>query len=338
MSTRQRARVADAVYARTRDGHSDAGNPVSDVGHIPVLLDEVIDALGPSSGETFADGTSGRGGHALAIAERLAPGGRLIVNDMDPGNAAFASERVRAGVSGVNVATEVGNFADLPRKFTEQRVLRSTVSSWIWASRPTRWTTRNRGFSFMRDGALDMRYDRSIGVSASEFLAMVSEAELESVLREYGEERQARRIARKLVEIREESPITSTSQLASIVAGAVGGRAGHGRIHPATRVFQALRIAVNDELASLRSILESIGRSCAATKRGTGTPWLARGARIAVISFHSLEDRPVKRAFAELEERGLATRLTRRPVTAGEDEVKSNPRSRSAKLRAIRIE
>lgn len=297
----------------------------------------MIDALDPSPGETFVDGTSGRGGHALAIASRMAPGGTIIINDMDPGNAEFATERVREGAAGVNVVTHSGNFADLPRKLTEQNLaIDGLLLDLGFAS--NQMDEADRGFSFMRKGELDMRYDRSIGVSAREFLATVSEAELESVLREYGEERQARRIARKLVETRDESPITNTSQLASIVAGAVGGRAGHGRIHPATRVFQALRIAVNDELASLRSILESIGRSCAATRRGTGTPWLSHGARIAVISFHSLEDRQVKRAFAGLEERGLATRLTRRPMTAGEDEVKSNPRSRSAKLRAIRIE
>ena len=306
-------------------------------GHIPVLLDEVVNALDPSPGETFVDGTTGRGGHASAIARRLNPGGTIILNDLDPANVEHTRARVRSEVEGVTILTQQGNFADIPRKFTEQNVvIDGLLLDLGFAS--TQMDDAARGFSFQREGALDMRYDRSIGLSAAEFIETISEAELESILREYGEERSARRIARKLVEARSQSPITTTSRLASVVASAVGGRSAHGRIHPATRTFQALRIAVNDELASLRSILESIGRSCAASKRGTGTHWLAPGARIAVIGFHSLEDRPVKRAFAQLEERGLATRLTRRPITPSEDEIARNPRSRSAKLRAVRIE
>jgi len=246
-----------------------------------------------------------------------------------------ASARV-SGLEDISVSGFLGNFADFPRKLVEQSIqVDGLLLDLGFAS--TQMDDGERGFSFMNDGPLDMRYDRTAGVSAAEYLASVPEDELTSIFREYGEEQQARRIARKLVEYREKSPISLTSELASIVAGAVVGRAAHGRIHPATKVFQALRIAVNDELASLRSVLESIGRSCAASKRGTGKTWLRSGSRIAVISFHSLEDRPVKQAFSELVGRGLAERITRKPLAATEEEVAANPRSRSAKIRAIRV-
>lgn len=309
---------------------------MNDVGHIPVLLEEVVRVLDPSPGETMADGTSGRGGHATALASRLAPGGAIHLNDLDPENLETASARVRGAGEGVEVVSHHGNFAQLPRTCVEQSVkLDGFLLDLGFAS--TQMDRGERGFSFTNDGPLDMRYDTSSGPSAAEFVRDVSEEELVSILREYGEEPQAKRIARKLVEYRAQTPIVQTSQLAQVVASAVVGKAAHGRIHPATRAFQALRIAVNDELASLRSVLESVGRSAASVKRGTGQTWLSSGARIAVISFHSLEDRIVKRSFAELEDRGLCERITKKPLVASEEERTDNPRSRSAKLRAIRI-
>lgn len=301
-----------------------------------MLLSEVLDVLAPKPGETMADGTSGRGGHAAEIAKRVAPGGTIVLNDLDDGNLAYARDRVVAASPDAEVVALLGNFAEVPRTMIEQgRRVDGLLLDLGFSS--TQMDTADRGFSFMRDGPLDMRYDRASGVSAAEYLASVPEDQLADILRQYGEEPRARVIARKLVEHREHAPIQTTSEFARIVADAVGGRASHGRIHPATKAFQALRIAVNDELASLRSVLESVGRSCAASKRGTGQAWLEPGARIVVISFHSLEDRLVKRSFADLVSRGLAAHLTRKPAEAGEAEVTGNPRSRSAKLRAIRI-
>jgi len=300
-----------------------------------VLLSEVLGILAPMPGETVADGTSGRGGHASAIAQKLSPGGTIVLNDLDAENLQASSELVRASAERIEIVCVNGNYAGLPRTMIEQsRLLDGFLLDLGFSS--TQMDNGERGFSFMNDGPLDMRYDRSAGISAAEYVASAPEDQLVSILREYGEERQAKRIARKLVEARAQAPIARTSEFAEIVASAVGGRAAHGRIHPATKAFQALRIAVNDELASLRSVLESVGRSCAATKRGSGQAWLASGARIAVISFHSLEDRIVKRSFAELVSRGLAEHISRKPMEASAEETTDNPRSRSAKLRAIR--
>jgi 16S rRNA (cytosine1402-N4)-methyltransferase len=207
-----------------------------------------------------------------------------------------------------------------------------------------------RGLSFQREGPLDMRFDPSSPVTAAELVESLPEAELARILREYGEEPGARRIARKLVEARSAGPISTTGQLAQLVRSVAGRRPERGGIDPATRTFQALRIAVNDELGSLTALLEAVRVGARRSRlaetdsppnatRGADKPrsWLRPGARVAIISFHSLEDRPVKRAFAEVVSEGLAVRLTGKPRAAGEEEVWRNPRARSAKLRAIRI-
>ena len=283
----------------------------------------------------MADGTSGRGGHATALASRLAPGGAIHLNDLDPENLETASARVRGAGEGVEVVSHHGNFAQLPRTCVEQSVkLDGFLLDLGFAS--TQMDRGERGFSFTNDGPLDMRYDTSSGPSAAEFVRDVSEEELVSILREYGEEPQAKRIARKLVEYRAQTPIVQTSQLAQVVASAVVGKAAHGRIHPATRAFQALRIAVNDELGALDALLEAVRRTAAGA--GASAPWLKPGARVAIMTIHSLEDRPVKRAFKDVVSRDLADALTRStPVTAGDEETARNPRARSAKLRAIRL-
>ncbi len=179
----------------------------------------------------------------------------------------------------------------------------------------------SRGFSFMREGPLDMRYDASVGSSAAELVNGLPEDELASILREYGEEREAGRV--------------STAQRLAGIVRSVCGRSGGG-IDPATRTFQALRIAVNDELGSLHGLLRAVERAAQSVAAGSAS-WLAPGGRVAVISFHSLEDRPVKRAFASLVDRGLACSLTRGHVGPGDAEVEANPRARSAKVRAIAI-
>jgi 16S rRNA (cytosine1402-N4)-methyltransferase len=194
-----------------------------------------------------------------------------------------------------------------------------------------------RGFSFMRDGPLDMRLDPGSPITAGELVNTMPERELAELIRDLGEEPpdMARRIAAKVVSERKAAPIETTGRLASVVRSAIPtARAFASSIHPATRTFQALRIAVNDELGNLERLLGAVGRAAVAVSQGRAA-WLAPGARVGIISFHSLEDRPVKLRFAELVERGLATALTRKPVTATEEEIAANPRARSAKFRAI---
>ena len=226
-----------------------------------------------------------------------------------------------------------GNFADAPRRSVEAGLSVDVVLVDLGFS-SNQVEAGERGFSFQRDGPLDMRLDPTSPMTAAELIASASEAELARILREYGEEPAAARIARKLVELRRSTPISTTGQLADIVRSVLGRRPGP--IDPATRTFQAVRIAVNDELGSLASLLAEIERG--AGRAAAGAPsWIKSGARVAVISFHSLEDRLVKQSFAGLVSRGVAAAITRKPVGAGEAEVVSNPRARSAKLRGIRV-
>jgi 16S rRNA (cytosine1402-N4)-methyltransferase len=300
-------------------------------GHIPVLLDEVLAALEPRAGEVYADATAGLGGHAWAVAGRLGPTGTVVLNDADPANLARSGERLAA--AGPRVITIRGNFADLPRRLTEAGLAVDLLLADLgFAS--TQVDDPGRGFSFRRDGPLDMRMDPESPATAAELVNTLPERELADLIREFGEEKNARAIASKLVAARAREPILSTARLAEIVRSAFGGR--EQRIDPATRTFQALRIAVNDELGSLQSLLRSVALGAEAVAAGRAA-WLRPGARIAVIGFHSLEDRPVKRAFADLVAKGLATVMDRRPVRASEAEVGDNARARSAKLRAVRL-
>ena len=302
-------------------------------GHVPVLLDEVLAALDPRAGETYVDCTAGLGGHAAAVAERVGPGGTVVLNDLDPQNLARAGERVRAA-GGPAVVEVRGNFADLPRAMVERGIRGDMVLADLgFAS--TQVDDPARGLSFRRDGPLDMRMGPDLPVTAAELVATLPEGELADLIKRFGEERHARAVARKVVAARQESPIETTRQLAEIVRSAIPRARGAGpQIDGATRTFQALRIAVNDELGSLESWLGAVVRAAA---RPSEDGWLAPGARVAVIAFHSLEDRPVKRAFASLVERGLAGHAMRGVVRAGEGEVGQNPRARSAKLRAVRL-
>ncbi|HVZ93611.1 MAG TPA: 16S rRNA (cytosine(1402)-N(4))-methyltransferase RsmH [Phycisphaerales bacterium] len=302
--------------------------------HKPVLLDEVVQMLDPRAGETVVDCTAGLGGHASALAERIGPTGTLALNDLDAGNLARAAVRVRALPNSPKVVELRGNYADVPRRLRELGLAAHVVLADLGFS-SNQVEDASRGLSFGREGPLDMRLDPTGPTTAAHLVNSLPEAELAELIQEFGEERHARRIARKLVAEREVSPIETTARLASILRTVVGFGQG---IDPSTRTFQALRIAVNDELGSLRSLLESIARSVAAGSGGVGKPgsWLAPGARVGIISFHSLEDRPVKNAFSELVRRGLAEPLSKKPVTAGDAELADNPRARSAKFRAIR--
>jgi len=306
---------------------------VSQPRHIPVLPRETVDALAPLPGETYADATAGLGGHAALIAQSLGPTGRVILNDADPSNLAHAQARLAP--TGCAVTTLQGNFADLPRKLTDQRLAADMLLADLGFS-SNQMDSPERGFSFMRDGPLDMRLDPTLPITAAELVNSLPERDLAQLIFEFGEDPASRRIARKLVQARDAEPITTTAQLANLIRAAVGPAACHGPTDPSTRTFQALRISVNDEMGSLDALLQSIARAAESIAQGRDS-WLRPGSRIATLTFHSLEDRRVKRVFTDLVKQGLASEIIRGVTPPSEDEVRSNPRSRSAKLRAIRL-
>jgi 16S rRNA (cytosine1402-N4)-methyltransferase len=297
-----------------------------------VLLEEALKALAVREAGSYLDATLGRGGHSAAILERLGEAGRLLAVDRDP-EAIRAGERRFAGDPRVSIVR--GNFAELGRIAVRAGLEAGFdgILLDVGVSSP-QLDDPARGFSFMRDGPLDMRMDPDSGVSAAEWLADVAERELVRVLREYGEERHARRIARAIVKSRAEAPIATTGRLAEVIAAAVPGREP-GK-HPATRSFQAIRIFINEELDALDAALEQ------------SLALLKPGGRLCVISFHSLEDRRVKRFIRRHSEeaepwRGLPevpahARPLLRPVGkavhAAAAEIAANPRARSAVLRA----
>jgi 16S rRNA (cytosine1402-N4)-methyltransferase len=271
----------------------------------------------------LVDCTVGLGGHAEALLEAAGPDARLIGIDMDESNLLAARERLRR--FGQRVRLFSANFSELRAVLDEAGAPAADAVLADLGVCSTHLDQADRGFSFLQDGPLDMRLDARAPRRAEDLVNLLQEEELADLIYRYGEERYSRRIARAIVAARRRQRISRTLELADIVASAIPAPARHSRrgAHPATRTFQALRIAVNDELASLETMLGALARA------------LNPGARAAVISFHSLEDRPVKRAFADLASEGKARLLTRKPVTAGEQEMDENPRSRSAKLRAI---
>lgn len=320
--------MADTRYACsvTRPAHATSG-------HVPVLLDEVIRLLEPRPGERYVDATAGLGGHAAAVAPRLEPRGDVVLNDLDHTSLDRATSAVHAAAPAVNVRIIQGSIAQLPTQLADDPA-DLLLADFGFAS--TQVDDPARGFSFKRDGPLDMRMDPSAPITAAELVATLTEPELADLIRRFGQERNARAIARKLVAVRTHEPITTTAQLAAIVRSIVGPTGRKRAIDAATRTFQALRIAVNDEIGSIETLLRSIARAAQRLNTGEAT-WLTPDARIAMISFHSLEDRPIKRVFADLVERGLASALTRKPIRARTDELARNVRARSAKLRAIRL-
>ena len=291
-------------------------------GHEPVLLDAVVEWLLPAlerdARPVLVDGTVGLAGHADAFLRRL-PGLRLVGIDRDP--TALEASRRRLEVYGERVRLVHGNHAELGEEVSRVGwspvlgVLLDLGVSSPQLDRP------ERGFSFRLDGPLDMRMDPTRGQTAAELLRHASERELADLLWQYGEERHSRRIARHLVEVRRRRPIDTTRALREAVIAALPALARQGRDHPARRTFQALRIAVNDALGSLRAVLTA------------GLSVLTPGGRLAVISFHSLEDRIVKHTFRDSAQTGELAVLTKRPLVAGHRERSDNPRSRSAKMR-----
>jgi 16S rRNA (cytosine1402-N4)-methyltransferase len=296
--------------------------------HEPVLLQEIIHALRPRSPGRYVDGTLGAGGHARAILEACAPDGQLLGLDLDPQAVARAKDALAAWGGRVTLAH--ASYDDIPDgvrgcgwQTVEGIVLDLGLSS-------MQLEAAGRGFSFQHEGPLDMRFNTETGMTAAELLNTAPEAELAQILFEFGEEPHARRIARLIVEAR---PLQSTTELADLAKRAYRGRQ---RVHPATRTFQALRIAVNQELACLERALPRAMQA------------LSPGGRLAVISFHSLEDRIVKRFFRrestdqinppymkehEVERRASLREINRKPITPTAAEVRRNPRARSARLR-----
>ncbi len=289
--------------------------------HTPVMFNEVIDYLALSPGKIIVDATVGTGGHSRGILERITPGGRLIGIDRDEESLSVARE----GLSNWGDACSLvyGNFCDIDKILYTLEIDRVDGILFDLGVSSFQLDDANRGFSFQREGPLDMRLDRKSYISAYDLVNNLNEEEISSMLWNFGEERWHNRIARFLVEERERSPIATTSQLANIVARAIPYRYRHRhyRIHPATRTFQAVRIAVNRELEILeRTIEKSIAL-------------LNNQARICLISFHSLEDRIVKFTFRKSAQAGGISIITPKPLTPQFAEVKVNPPSRSAKLR-----
>lgn len=303
---------------------------MSESGHIPVLMEETMRLLSPQPGNVAVDCTLGRGGHALALARAVGSGGQVIGFDLDAGNLAYAQARVQAEFS--NFTAIHDSFVRMPHHLRERGIKADVVLADLGFS-SSQMDDPSRGFSFSSDGPLDMRLDPDSHTTAGDLIEAMTERELADVIFRYGEDPFARKIARKIVQSREAEPIRTTARLARLVHEAYGHRARSSRMHPATRTFMALRIAVNDELAALGSLLQQIGEAAANSKPS----WLDGAARIGIISFHSLEDRMVKHAFADWERRGFAARLTKRPVTAAEQEARANPRARSAKLRVVQL-
>jgi len=300
-------------------------------GHVPIMVREVLESLAPSAGEVVADLTLGRGGHALALAERIGPSGALVGLDLDRGNLEFTRDRLEASIpEAARPALHVhhANFAQAP-DILERHGLAADVVLVDLGFASNQMDDAARGFSFRDEGPLDMRLDRQSTVTAAAIVNESSERELADLIHRYGEDPFARRIARTIVAGRADEPIETTSRLAEIVRRAYGAKARHSRMHPATRTFMALRIAVNNELGSLEALCRSIGSEEEARR------WLRPGARIGWLAFHSLEDRMIKQMINAMAREGRAKKLTRKPVQPGEAEVLRNPRARSAKFRAV---
>jgi len=304
--------------------------------HIPVLLKETIEILnpeaepsvpygaGPQGGKFFIDGTIGGGGHAIEILKRIGPKGKLLGVDWD--SEAIQRFKIK-DLRFKNIVLVHGNYADLP-EILKQKKLDKADGLLLDLGFSSESLESGRGFSFLKNEPLDMRYNAKSqipmtndqNITAAEVVNSFNEKDLAEIFWKYGEERYSRQIAKKIIEERKKKRIITTFDLVKIIGG------GNFRIHPATRVFQALRIYVNDELGNLERLLKNISKI------------IKNKGRVAIISYHSLEDRLVKNCFRDLKNQGKAQILTRKPIRPTDEEIKSNPRSRSAKMRAVEIQ
>jgi len=307
-----------------------------DAAHVPVLCAAVLEWLRPAPGAVIVDATVGAGGHASALLEKILPGGRLIGLDRDRDALELTGRRLERFGDAVTLRpSRLDRLSESLEKLGIERVNSVLVDLGVSSMQLDR---AERGFSFSRPGPLDMRMDQGQGRAASELVAQLSEDDLADIFYRYGEERWSRRIARRIVEERARGAIERTDQLAGLVAKAIPRGAWPRGIHPATRVFQALRIAVNEELDQVEPAIRQ------------AVEYLRPGGRLALIAFHSLEDRVVKQTLVSLAGKctcpprfpvcvcgavALVKILTRKPVVASAAEVAMNPRSRSARLRVL---
>lgn len=292
--------------------------------HEPVMLAEVLEYLDPRPGHTVVDGTIGLAGHATALAERVGSTGTLVGFDWD----AAMLERARERLSGTPLMAlhlVRDDYRSIPTRLAELGVVSANGILLDLGLNSAQIDDPSRGLSFLQEGPLDMRMNRDDREPAAALLNRLTAAQIEDALREYGDERWARAIAKQIVERRRSAPLRTTNDLVECVLAAIPPRAREKRIHPATRTFQAIRILTNRELEDLEDAIVAIAEA------------LAPGGTLVVMAYHSGEDREVKHAFRALSERGFQV-LTPKPIGPSPEEIFTNPRSRSAKLRAIRRE
>ncbi|MDP8299002.1 MAG: 16S rRNA (cytosine(1402)-N(4))-methyltransferase RsmH [Candidatus Tantalella remota] len=287
--------------------------------HLPVLLKKAIDHLDPEAGDIILDATLGGGGHAEAILQRIVPDGTLIGTDADT----EAIERCRVYLARFGEAAVLvhKNFGKIDEVLKAVNIDKLDGALFDLGISSFQIDEADRGFSFLRDGPLDMRFDCGAQLTASEVVNRFGREKLTDILKEYGEERHAKLVAAGICVARRKQRIETTGQLKDIVMKAVGAKYRKQRLHPATRTFQALRIYVNDELSSIAKAVRDVVR------------YLSPGGRVCVISFHSLEDRIIKNIFREEASEGSLEIITRKPVTPDAEEIRENPRARSAKMR-----
>lgn len=290
--------------------------------HIPVLLKEILEWLDPKPGEWFVDATANGGGHLLALAERIAPGGKILGIEYDPD--VYKQLSMTVSKSSYQNAIRIinGNYANLSRILADMKWESPAGILFDFGISSLQLEKSGRGFSFQKDEPLDMRFNPSASTCrASDIVNHATKEELETILRNYGEERYAKKIAERITEERKHHAITRTGELVRVIERAFPHRAKQGRIHYATRTFQALRIAVNREFETIEQGLRvALGA-------------LSPKGKIAVISFHSLEDRIVKTLFKEKAGERVLSLITKKPITPTIEEIRKNPRARSAKLR-----
>ena len=309
--------IINKLYAGTTGKISGDGYMI----HEPVLYREVKEHLSCASGGVIVDATVGHGGHARHLGEGLSEEGLLLGLDVDEGCLARARERLSELKCQVKLIRE--NFGRLDEVLASEGISKVDVILADLGVNSAQLEDSERGISFQRDGFLDMRLDGRLKRTAADIVNQTPEKELADLIYKYGEERFSRRIAKRIAEARRKKRLSTTGELVSVINKALGirGDGRRGRIHPATRTFQALRIVVNDELGQLERLLKLV------------PDWLKVGGRVGIISFHSLEDRLVKFDFRENKQAGRYKVITKKPLVAQQDERRSNPRSRSAKFR-----
>lgn len=292
---------------------------MKEIFHYPVMYREIIELLDIKNKKIIVDCTAGLGSHALKFADIMMPDSYYIGIDKDEESLRIINDKLNK--LNIKFSLVNGDFANIDNILKNLGILKADIFLFDLGISMYQLTNPERGFSFTKEGPLDMRMDRDSFISAYDLINNLSEFELENIFRKFGEERYSRRIAHRLIEKRREEPISSTTQLTQAILSAMPPAAFKYKIHPATRIFQALRIAVNRELEVLKTGLDK------------AVNLLDCGGRIGVISFHSLEDRIVKHTFKEFDSRGILKIITKKPVTPGKEELEENIASRSGKLR-----